>query len=267
MNSKELNDGLEFYQKNLYERARKHAIRYGYPELADDFAQEVAIKQLTGRKATVNQLFVDMLRGEYGDTRYSSGCERACTTNPKLQKTTVQLDRPTDSGTTRMLGHEFVPDTRTIPKPERNHRDTRKLFRDNDSQIDRACLILHSVWGLSEAEIGDCFGFSESRVSQRIGRIREEIRLREQNESSMFAEKMQVSPQDVSQNDAYKAQRDRQQKEPGTVSRQVQERPRVSESEIGVLETVRKEKRSRLGYGAEQEIPQAVFGSFEVNSF
>lgn len=37
--------------------------------------------------------------------------------------------------------------------------------------IDRACFMLFYVWGFKMTEIADCFGCTESRISQRIARI------------------------------------------------------------------------------------------------
>lgn len=39
--------------------------------------------------------------------------------------------------------------------------------------IDRCCFLLYHVWGLSLEEIGECFGVTQSRISQRLGRFKE----------------------------------------------------------------------------------------------
>lgn len=57
--------------KELQGKALAQAIRWGYSQDAEDFAQDVLIKTLTGRKATIEQLFIDYLRQHYGDSRSS----------------------------------------------------------------------------------------------------------------------------------------------------------------------------------------------------
>lgn len=36
--------------------------------------------------------------------------------------------------------------------------------------VERACLVLRFKWGLEEIEIGECFGFTESRASQLLSK-------------------------------------------------------------------------------------------------
>lgn len=60
---------------NLTISARKIADNYGRKELTDDFTQFMFLKYMEGRNSTVQQLFIDFLRSEYGrsDERGSKG--------------------------------------------------------------------------------------------------------------------------------------------------------------------------------------------------
>ena len=51
----------------------KYAYYKGFGQDAEDFAQEYCIKMFEGRKASVKNIFIDYLRGRYGDSRSSFG--------------------------------------------------------------------------------------------------------------------------------------------------------------------------------------------------
>lgn len=51
-----------------------------------------------------------------------------------------------------------------------------EVFLNNLKNLDRAVIILFYVWGLSMREIGEVFGVSESRVSQRHANAMKQIK-------------------------------------------------------------------------------------------
>jgi RNA polymerase sigma factor (sigma-70 family) len=121
------------------------ATKAGYPELADDFAQEALIALTRGRKATFSQLLTDFIRAEFGDRRHPTG---------SVQYQVTQAYTPLDS---KQPTEELHAD------PLDFYTHLAKL-----EPKDRAYLVLTHKWGLSLKEIGECFGVSESRICQEM---------------------------------------------------------------------------------------------------
>ena len=118
--------------------------------------------------ATIDQAVIDYLRANYGGTRLRGNpqrqnLERAHHVEPG------DLDRllPVDTGR---------------ESPDRLDFD--ECARWIGNQIDRASFGLSFKWGLNAAEIGDLFGFSESRVSQRLERVQKCISARAKAQKS-----------------------------------------------------------------------------------
>lgn len=130
-------------------KAANLARAWGNPEDADDASQYVIEQRLKGRKGRVSNILIDYLRVTHGSTRVSGGC--------KGQK---RETRAAFSGE----GLE-VADPRVVDPGARI--DGEHLLRNLDS-TSRAVFLLMHVWGLYEAEIGNLFGVSESRISQRL---------------------------------------------------------------------------------------------------
>lgn len=89
-------------------RARYVAAKRGYPELADDFAQEIFIAFARGWRSTVEQLFSSYLRGEHGDTRTQCGLERR-----RAKARTVSLDQPIDEEEGGTNYHDLIGDPKS----------------------------------------------------------------------------------------------------------------------------------------------------------
>jgi hypothetical protein len=53
--------------------------------------------------------------------------------------------------------------------------DVSRYLRFVSDSIDRGCYVLYHAWGLNAGEIGDIFGFSESRVCQRLERVQSSL--------------------------------------------------------------------------------------------
>lgn len=156
------NEQIRKYQK----RCIQHAKRQGYTQLADDFAQESAIKKfVSDRKATIAQLFVDFLRKEYGDTRSPGGRARS-----SARRFGPSLDQPSsDDGAT--LLHELVASPGGDPEPFGSSWRDAVTFRWRDAVI--AELILDG--DVSNESVASYFGVSSSRISQVMKRVKKEI--------------------------------------------------------------------------------------------
>ena len=130
-------------------KAANLARDWGHPEDADDASQYVIEQRLKGRKGCVSHILIDYLRETHGSTRVSGG-----------RKGQKRETRAAISGE----GLE-VADPRVIDVGSRV--DAEHLLRHLDS-TSRAVFLLKHVWGLSEAEISNLFGVSESRIYQRL---------------------------------------------------------------------------------------------------
>lgn len=107
------------------------------------------------RGQTVDQAVVEYLRAHVGGRKGKPGYEEriALENAIPVEKVSPYLEAPKSKG----------------------NGDFRALIRERRA-IERAALILYYEWGMSEAEIGNIFGVSESRVSQRLQRIRQRVR-------------------------------------------------------------------------------------------
>jgi hypothetical protein len=136
-------------------RARYVAKKRGYPELADDFAQELALHWLSGhgKHQTVDQFFIDYLRTLYG----RSG---VCSDRSKYSERRNYVD---------------LTEARDIAAPSRDlepKREYSHLFSGRESVIYE----LYFVEERSGEAIGEYLGVTESRVSQLLASIKEVIK-------------------------------------------------------------------------------------------
>lgn len=153
--------------KQLIERLKRYAVKRGYPQLADDFAQEAFIALSRGRKAKTKHLFIDFLRSEYGDTRNIGGAARS-----RASFGSVELDLNGSGeclaavGSTGGVRDSLVTDPRTEATSQlgQGWRDWLVLGR-RDEEI---CFLRYDA-ELSEREIAEMFGVTESRVCQILG--------------------------------------------------------------------------------------------------
>lgn len=147
----------------LQRRCKRVAKRRGNSEEdAEDFAQFSVEKWLSGRKATVDQLYTDFLRQTYGDSRLPGGRARS-------------VARLTESSVCdfQIAGDRFAdfPDSKT-------HVRDGIRFLGGESKIDRACYLLFYMWDFSAEEVGALFGFTAKAVHQRIGVIQKRLKKR-----------------------------------------------------------------------------------------
>lgn len=171
--------------KKYQERCKAHARRQGHSELADDFAQEAIIqKAIAGRKTTIQNLFIDFLRKEYGDTRSPGGRARS---SAMRYGTSLDQKAPGDDAT---LLHELVASPERDPEAFGSSWRDAVTFRGRDAVI--AELLLDDE--ASNENVASYLGVSPSRVSQVMRRVKKEI-----ESSVMFQE---VLPEYKSDEDA-----------------------------------------------------------------
>jgi DNA-directed RNA polymerase specialized sigma24 family protein len=160
---------LNFEKKDEVEKISKR-IRISYNKFSkrtdgsDDCVQEILTRMFEGKHqhSTIDQAVIDYLRANHGDTRLPGYSERQ-----KLEYS----DSLTERDMERVLG---VVDARESS----NGLDFDECSRWIGNQVDRAIFWLYYKWGMDEIEIGNIFGFSSSRVSQRIKRVQECISTR-----------------------------------------------------------------------------------------
>lgn len=153
---------------NIYEIEKR--IRISYAKLSkrtsgvDDCVQEILTRMLEGRHqhSTIDQAVIDYLRSTHGRPGSPGYLERQKLENAHSLES---------SG----LG---CLDQYSFGRESSNRLDFSECRGWIGNQVDKAAFGLFYKWGLSEVEIGDLFGFSESRVSQRLKRIQGSISAR-----------------------------------------------------------------------------------------
>lgn len=156
---------LKFRKRALYV-ARK----YGYPELADDFAGQIFVYFLEkpDRGATVDQLFIDFLRSTHGRPGTPGGDARITGA-----ARTVSLDQNASGieGADGPLLHELIGCVEHDPEPELADGRFAHCLRGREAEIYE----LYFVEEWSEATIGELLRLSESRVSQLLKPMKRKI--------------------------------------------------------------------------------------------
>ena len=135
-------------------RARYVARKYRYLQLADDFAQEVILKFLENpdRSSTVDQLFIDYLRGTFGDHRNDLGLAKS---KAYFNSCSLNDARNIQSG----------------PSPRPESERSAFLFGGLQGYLYQA----YFVNELTEEVIGETLGVTGSRVSQLIASMKKMI--------------------------------------------------------------------------------------------
>jgi hypothetical protein len=156
-------DEITQFQKRAHYVAKKN----GRPELAEDFAQEVLLAVTQGRRATVDQLFVDYLREQFGSSRNPGGRARQM-----AGRRTVSLDEEVGEEGSSILRHELIGGTeRDLPSLGDRGRSAH-LFAGIEADIYQMIFVEEQTLD----QVGDHFGVSESRISQRVNSMRTRIR-------------------------------------------------------------------------------------------
>lgn len=226
----------------------------GYPELADDFAQEVAMQNFRGRKATPTQLFIDLLRKEYGDARIDSGKLRIFNTNPKYSRA-ICLDKevPGSGELAHSVENGAGGDSASQRPLGGNGRDTRikeTFFKEVKERL-RAVLVLRFHFDFLLKDIAYVLGVSESRVSQML-------------DTALRAQKKRITKES-----AFKKKGILQPASQRALSLAEDNSWFFREEKKIVAMLCRKEKvfRPSLGQTPIAQIPQEILGTFAVSSF
>lgn len=152
---------------HFIKRAKNVAKRRGYPELADDFSQEIFIAFARGWRSTVDQLFSSYLRDQHGNPRFPSGVARRI-----ARSRTVSLDAPIGQEEDSPSLHERIADSRGDSEHEWEAGRYSYCFGGREAEFYQ----LYFVEQQTEKVIGDLFAITESRVSQILGVMKEKIR-------------------------------------------------------------------------------------------
>lgn len=148
---------LRKFRKKAEARARRSRLKHE----AEDFASEAMLKSLEGSSASIDELWIDYLRTNYGDTRskYRKDQKRLYPKN---------VDHKTKLVSTEETGREV------------NFGCIQRLICENGSwfsQRDRAALTLKYKWGLTSSEIAEAFGVTPSTVTLIFKELETRIRL------------------------------------------------------------------------------------------
>lgn len=130
-------------------------------EDAKDAAQEISSKIAMGRKASIEHIFIDYLRKDFGDPRSNSYSNRLAG-----HKKYESLD-----------SHEGLQST--SPRDRDNLNYCAGLLNGKD----RIIFVLYYGWGLHEVEVGNLYKVSESRVSQWLKGIQKRLSARVKKEA------------------------------------------------------------------------------------
>ena len=142
--------------KKLTKRIQISSTKFGFGHVSSEIVQTILLRMLEGKHqhSTIDQAVIDYLRSEYGDKRVGGYAERQSLNNACSYEQD-DIDRFMQHD----LGRELA---------------ARRDFSGHLVWLgskDRAITGLFYRWGLSEAEIADLFGVTESRVSQWLKRI------------------------------------------------------------------------------------------------
>lgn len=137
---------------------------------SEDFQGWVILKRLEGRRAKTIHLYYDYLRQNIGDQRKKHFDAQRAVNKPTYF-------REYASGQVELPAACNIENATTMS--EYNESLTRIVGRLNKDE--RIIFNLRVVWGLTYAEIANCFGLSEGRICQRFKRIQKGIQEKEKS--------------------------------------------------------------------------------------
>ena len=143
------------------EFAKYYAASKGYGKDAEDFSQEVFIAYAEGRKATIEQLFIDYLRKFYGDTRSAGGLAKSFERH---------VSRSIDESEAIYKLCESQSDRIDHSPSEHSGPDRRIRACLNRQQLLVYDLLVFEE--LNVKEIGELLGLTGGRISQIIATIK-----------------------------------------------------------------------------------------------
>lgn len=134
-------------EKSLWNYAVRYATRMGFRNDAEDFAQECLLKIQSGRRSSVENLFIDFIRSQQGRFK---------------EKRTAKARE--------MLSYDLFNE-RVHGRIEEGNSLTVSLAENLDGQ-EKAIFCLRYLWGFTELEIAYCFGLTEYAVCHRLRKTR-----------------------------------------------------------------------------------------------
>jgi len=156
-------------------RCKRYAVSKKFECDKEDFSQYACLHKFNGRKASVGQLFIDYLRQHYGDTR--------CVSNIKRSQEYLTDKRGLDG---EAFDYGSIRDDSEHSLPDRLY-DDRVRTRDNEKKIKLLLLDLNfddflSAYltlfrRMSLRDISNLFDVTESRICQRMKRVKSEVNL------------------------------------------------------------------------------------------
>jgi DNA-directed RNA polymerase specialized sigma24 family protein len=156
----------------LRERAMLVARLRGFPEDAEDFAQQALAWMLEkpDRGATIDQLFVDYLRDRWGDSRTKLRAERC-----ELRRGATPLN-------------DDLISTRETPE------DGLLSLTWDLTERERVIVVLRLKWGFEIQEIAECLGIRATTLSPQVQRLMQKIRRVEARTSGTPTAQAKTSP-------------------------------------------------------------------------
>lgn len=242
--------------KEFSRRAKISAGKYGFTEHAEDIAQDVLLHFSSGkgRHQTIDQAVLDAIRRDFGRPGTPNFDQRQCFNSPE------RLDDPDCSITDRHLEIESG-----------ELRGDFERLTQGLKGIERACIILKFKWGFTQKEISDCFGVTESRISQRVARMETSLHSRmevsERRTAPVHVEALPTQRERIQTSPAPREKGPRQQESPREISRNLQARPSLYQKANAIVERVREETRTQVEQGEIKEVQKALLETFNVNSF
>jgi len=142
----------------FYTRCRKLAAKKGYPaDVYEDFPAWAFARVKDGAKGTASQLLIDYLRVTYGVTGTEGQMRRKAVNTASCN--TVAYEELTAS-------EASCPETALASE---------ELWALAEGE-DRAILMLQYKYGLTKREVGELYGVTEARISQRTKALLERLK-------------------------------------------------------------------------------------------
>ncbi len=152
---------VKSYEK-ITNKAKALAVSWGYPDEAEDFAQDAALASFQNKLFTFETAFVDYLRTRFGSARSVVGRVRSF-----AERSAIRLDHPVNNaqGDGDSLNHDVIGFSE--PEPEIEPVDMGVRPKDKREEL---------IWfmikdGYQQKEVGKTLGISEGRVSQILTKL------------------------------------------------------------------------------------------------
>lgn len=140
-------------------KAKRWAKSYGFGQESEDIAQSVLLKYIKNKEIRVACACIDYVRHEYGRTGKNASSLQKQRINEKRNYVEIDADLYGSESHDNMVASNIDFST----------------FQTKLKSKERAIVTLKYKWDLTEKEIGDCFGVSESRICQILKEIKAKL--------------------------------------------------------------------------------------------